>query len=138
MLTYVHTSVLDSTAQTVVNTVNTEGVMGKGLAKAFRTRYPEMFTKYRELCELGQFKIGQLWLWKGNGQWVLNFPTKTTWRRPSEVRYVEAGLRKFVDTYQQRGITSISFPRLGCGNGGLDWQRQVRPLMEKFLSVLPI
>jgi O-acetyl-ADP-ribose deacetylase (regulator of RNase III) len=138
MLTYLHTSVLDSDAQTVVNTVNTDGVMGKGLAKEFKRRYPEMYRRYRELCKTGGFKVGQLWLWKGNGQWVLNIPTKTTWRRPSEVAYVEAGLRKFADTYEERGITEISFPRLGCGNGGLDWETQVRPIMEQYLSPLPI
>lgn len=138
MLTYVRTSVLDSDAQTVVNTVNTEGVMGKGIAAVYKRRYPRMYKRYRELCKAGKFKVGQLWLWKENGQWILNFPTKTTWRRPSEVSYIEAGLRKFVDTYEERGITEISFPRLGCGNGGLDWETQVRPVMERYLSRLPI
>ena len=138
MLTYVRTSVLDCDTQTVVNTVNTDGVMGKGIAAAYKRRYPEMYKRYRELCKAGNFKVGQLWLWKENGQWILNFPTKTTWRRPSEVSYIEAGLRKFVDTYEERGITEISFPLLGCGNGGLDWGTQVQPLMERYLNRLPI
>lgn len=138
MLTYVRTSVLDSDAQTVVNTVNTDGVMGKGIAAVYKRRYPEMYKRYRELCKAGKFKVGQLWLWKENGQWILNFPTKTTWRCPSEVSYLEAGLRKFVDTFEERGITEISFPLLGSGNGGLDWETEVRPVMERYLSRLPI
>ncbi len=138
MLTYAHTSILDAHTQTVVNTVNTVGVMGKGIAKAYKERYPKMYRRYRELCKAGKFEIGQLWLWKGNGQWVLNLPTKTTWRRPSELSYVEAGLQKFVDSYEERGITEISFPCLGCGNGGLDWGTQVKPIMERYLCPLPI
>ena len=138
MLTYLHQSILESDAQTVVNTVNTVGVMGKGLAKEFRQRHPEMYKRYRELCQEGKFTIGQLWLWKEEDQWVLNFPTKTTWRRPSKLEYIEAGLQKFVDNYEIRGITEIAFPRLGCGNGGLDWETQVQPLMERYLQPLPI
>lgn len=137
MLIYHRTSILKSQAQTVVNTVNTVGVMGKGLASAFKTRYPDMFKAYRELCKTGQFDIGQLWLWKGPDQWILNFPTKKHWRRPSKLSYIEAGLRKFVAQYEQRGIREIAFPRLGCGNGGLDWD-DVRSLMERYLSPLPI
>lgn len=137
MLTYHRTSILKSQAQTVVNTVNTVGVMGKGLASAFKARYPEMFKAYREICKAHCLDIGQLWLWKGPDQWVLNFPTKKHWRRPSKLSYIEAGLRKFVAQYEQRGIREIAFPRLGCGNGGLDWD-DVRPLMERYLSPLPI
>jgi hypothetical protein len=69
---------------------------------------------------------------------VLNFPTKKHWRQPSKPEYIEQGLKKFVDTYHVYGITSISFPLLGCGNGELDWETQVRPLMEKYLQPLPI
>lgn len=137
MLTYHRTSILTSTAQTVVNTVNTVGVMGKGLAAAFKARYPDMFKTYQGLCRSGKFDIGMLWLWKGPDQWVLNFPTKKHWRHPSKLSYIEAGLEKFVSEYEHRGIREISFPRLGCGNGGLEWAN-VRPLMERFLAPLPI
>lgn len=137
MLCYHRTSILTSQAQTVVNTVNTIGVMGKGLASAFKSRYPEMFKAYRKLCQDGLLDIGKLWLWKGPDQWVLNFPTKKHWRAPSKLEYVETGLQKFVEQYEQRGITEIAFPRLGCGNGGLDWV-EVRPLMELYLRKLPI
>ena len=137
MLTYIRKSILGSNAQTVVNTVNTVGVMGKGLAAEFKKRYPDMFRRYRDLCLSGKFQMGQLWLWKGPNQWVLNFPTKKHWRKPSQISYVEMGLKKFVQSYEERGITEIAFPRLGCGNGGLDWD-EVRPLMEQYLSRLPI
>lgn len=137
MLTYLSTSLLTSSVQTVVNTVNTVGVMGKGLAAEFKKRYPEMFKRYRELCRADRFHVGQLWLWKGPDQWVLNFPTKEHWRNPSQISYIQAGLQKFVESYQERGITEIAFPRLGCGNGGLDWG-EVRPLMERYLARLPI
>lgn len=137
MLTYHRTSLLTSQAQTAVNTVNTVGVMGKGLAAAFKARYPDMGKAYRKLCAEGQIKIGQLWLWKAPDQWVLNFPTKKHWRNPSKLSYIEAGLKKLVAHYEERGIREIAFPRLGCGNGELDWN-DVRPLMERYLRSLPI
>lgn len=137
MLTYHRTSILDSRAQTLVNTVNTVGIMGKGLAHEFKLRNPTMFARYKELCDQGLLGIGQLWLWKGSRQWVLNFPTKRHWRQPSKIEFIEAGLRKFVLEYEHRGIREIAFPRLGCGNGGLDWD-DVRPLMERYLRPLPI
>ncbi len=137
MLTYHRTSLLTSTAQTVVNTVNTVGVMGKGIAAAFKARYPEMFQTYQKLCREKKLDVGMLWLWKASDQWVLNFPTKRHWRNPSKLEYIEAGLKKFAAEYERRGIREISFPRLGCGNGGLDW-KDVRPLMERYLAMLPI
>ena len=137
MLQFIHSSILDSQAQTVVNTVNTVGVMGKGLAHAFREKYPQMFAAYKNLCDKKQFNVGQLWLWRGSNQWVLNFPTKKHWRNPSRIEYIEDGLEKFVANYEARGIREISFPRLGCGNGGLQWEL-VKPVMEKYLGNLPI
>lgn len=137
MLTYHRTSILTSQAQTVVNTVNIVGVMGKGLASSFKARYPDMFKAYRKLCDEKRFGIGELWLWKGPDQWVLNFPTKKHWRNPSKLSYVEAGLKKFAAQHEQRGIREAAFPRLGCGNGGLDWG-DVRAMMEHYLSALPI
>ncbi len=137
MLQFIHSSILDSQAQTVVNTVNTVGVMGKGLAHAFREKYPAMFATYKKLCDNHQLVVGKLWLWRGENQWVLNFPTKKHWRHPSKLEYIESGLAKFVANYESRGIREISFPRLGCGNGGLNWE-DVRPLMEKYLGDLPI
>ena len=138
MITYVVCDLFTSPARTLVNTVNTVGVMGKGIAKDFKTIYPEMFARYQELCEKKQFDVGQLWLYRTPNKWVLNFPTKKHWRSPSHPDYIEAGLRTFAANYHVNGITSISFPLLGCGNGELDWENQVRPLMEQFLGPLPI
>ncbi len=137
MLTYHRTSALDSNAQTVVNTVNCVGVMGKGIAAEYKDRYPEMFKAYKVICDNGELSPGRLWLWKGPSQWVLNFPTKVHWRQPSRLEWIEAGLEKFASEYETRGITEISFPRLGCGHGNLKWS-DVKPLMERYLSCLPI
>ena len=112
--------------------------MGKGIAKEFKKIYPEMFEKYQKLCEENIFTIGKLWLYKTTNKWILNFPTKTTWRKPSKIEYIEKGLKTFVKGYAKLGITSIAFPPLGCGNGELNWEKQISPLMEKYLKPLPI
>ena len=104
----------------------------------FKRHFPEMYTKYRELCEKGDFNVGSLWLYKTPNKWVLNFPTKRHWRQPSRIEYVESGMKKFVETYSSMGIHSIAFPPLGCGKGQLDFRSQVQPLMEKYLQPLPI
>ncbi|MCL6283630.1 macro domain-containing protein [Ruegeria sp. 2012CJ41-6] len=137
MLQFHRTSLMTSSAQTVVNTVNTVGVMGKGLAAAFKERYPDMFAEYKILCKQGELAPGSSWLWKGVDQWVLNFATKKHWRNPSKIEYIHDGLVEFRRTYEAMGIREIAFPRLGCGNGGLDWE-VVRPLMVDLLHDLPI
>lgn len=134
MITYVAGSLFESPASVLVNTVNTVGVMGKGVAAAFRRLYPEMYGEYRRLCEAGKIDIGTLWLYRTQHKSVLNFPTKKHWRNPSRPEYIEAGLKAFVRMYQVAGITSVAFPALGCGNGGLDFERQVQPLMERYLK----
>jgi len=137
MIQYVEGNIFDSPAQVIVNTVNTVGVMGKGLALSFRQRYPDMFQRYKKVCERRQLTIGKLMLFYEQDHWLLLFPTKENWRNPSKLEYIEKGLLKFVDTYAEKNIVSIAFPRLGCGNGELDWNA-VRPLMEKYLKPLPI
>lgn len=121
--------------QVIVNAVNCVGVMGKGIAWAFKLRYPMMFELYKQHCQDKQMSIGKLWLYKGNesGHWVLNFPTKVHWKDTSKVDYIEKGLQKFLDTYKNKGIRSIAFPILGTDNGGLDKQT-VLDLMQKYLS----
>lgn len=137
MLTYIKGDLLSSPAQVLVNTVNTVGVMGKGIALEFKNKYPEMFKLYQKKCEDKSFDNGKLLLWKKDDKWILLFPTKKHWRSPSQIFYIEEGLEKFVRTYEKLGIESIAFPKLGCGNGGLDWN-EVRPIMEKYLKNLPI
>lgn len=137
MLQIIHSSIFDSPAQTLVNTVNTVGVMGKGIAKSFKARYPDMFREYKDLCDRHVLTIGTLHCWRSPSRWVLNFPTKTTWKRPSKIEFIEDGLKTFATHYKTLGIQSISFPPLGCGNGQLDWA-QVRPVMLKYLFDLDI
>jgi len=137
VISYIKGDIFNSPAQVLVNTVNTVGVMGKGIALEFKNRYPEMFKVYQKECDENNFDIGNLLLWKKEDKWVLLFPTKKHWRSKSEIYYIEKGLDKFVQTYEVLGIESIAFPRLGCGNGGLEWN-VVQPIMEKHLKNLPI
>jgi len=137
MITYVNGNLFDSEAQVLVNAVNTVGVMGKGIAKAFKDRYPEMFRQYRDLCKQERFDVGMLWIYKSPDKWILNFPTKKHWRSKSKLEYVESGLQKFVEIYESENIESVAFPQLGCGLGGLNWETEVQPLMENYLSDLP-
>ncbi|MCI6744776.1 macro domain-containing protein [Stecheria intestinalis] len=137
MIRYIEGDMFKSPAQVLVNTVNTVGVMGKGVALEFKKRYPDMFQAYREVCDKRKLKIGTLMLFYEPDHWVLLFPTKENWRNPSRIEYIEAGLAKFRRTYAEKGITSVAFPRLGCGNGELNWS-DVQPVMEKFLQDLPI
>ena len=137
MIEYIEGDIFESPAQVIVNTVNTVGVMGKGLALSFKQRYPEMFERYKSVCEKHLLTVGKLMLFYEADHWLLLFPTKENWRNPSKLEYIEKGLMKFVQTYAEKNITSIAFPRLGCGNGELDWN-DVKPLMERYLKKLPI
>ena len=138
MITYIDGDLFESPAKVLVNTVNTRGVMGKGIALQFKRIYPDMFKEYRNHCEHNRLTIGTLFLWKTPHKWVLNFPTKEHWRNPSRPEYIEKGLQKFVEIHDVLGITSIAFPALGCGNGELDYETQVQPLMESQLGQLSI
>lgn len=140
MIKYVRGDLLKSPAQVLVNTVNTVGVMGAGIALQFKEQYPEMFQKYQLLCKKKLLDIGKLYLWKPtntSSKEILLFPTKKHWLNLSELNWIEAGLQKFVENYERLNIKSIAFPKLGCGNGGLSWH-DVKPSMEKYLGPLPI
>ena len=129
--------IFDSKAHVIVNTVNCKGIMGKGLALAFKQRYPAMFQVYQEECKTGKLRIGRPSLYKQSTPWILNFPTKNDWRLPSKPEYLEKGLEYFVANYKKAGIKSIAFPKLGAQNGKLSWD-EVGPLMVKYLSQLDI
>lgn len=138
MLRYTDTTVFNVGAQTIVNTVNCVGVMGAGLALEFQLRFPEMEKDYVERCNKKRVEVGRPYLYKDYGTpWILNFPTKNHWKYPSKIEWIEQGLRYFSANYQRGGITSIAFPKLGCSNGGLEWDI-VSPLMEKYLQDLDI
>lgn len=138
MITYCQGNLLFSHAQTLVNTVNCVGVMGKGIALQFKLQYPEMYRDYRDACHSGKIRVGSLWLWNAPTHLIVNFPTKQHWRYPSQLPWIEDGLKAFVGLYKAAGVTSVAFPPLGCGNGGLDFPSQVQPLMEQYLAPLPI
>lgn len=128
-------NVFNTNAQTIVNTVNCVGVMGKGIALVFKLRYPQMFEIYKDHCKSKRISPGKLWLYKGerNAPWVLNFPTKYHWKYPSKMEYLELGLKKFLETYENQGIQSVAFPLLGTHNGGLE-KEHVHDLMYSYLS----
>ena len=129
--------IFDSSVQTLVNTVNCRGVMGKGLALQFKLRYPAMFTDYVERCKMGRVRVGEPYLYRTKTVWILNFPTKDDWRRPSRLDYIERGLRYFAAHYHEMGILSVAFPQLGCQNGGLKWT-DVGTMMRRYLAPLGI
>ena len=128
-------NIFNSKCQTLVNTVNCVGVMGKGIALVHRLRYPKMYEEYKDYCNKKLIKPGSLWLYtkQENAPWILSFPTKFHWKYPSKMEWIEQGLQKFVDTYALKGITSIAFPLLGTHNGGLD-TNEVRLLMDQYLN----
>lgn len=131
-------NLFDSKVETLVNTINCVGVMGKGIAAVFKEKYPGMCASYREMCARHEIHTGRLYPYFENGKVrVLNFPTKEHWRSPSKIEYIENGLAWFVQNYEALGIQSIAFPPLGCGNGGLDWD-DVGPIMYEKLVNLPI
>lgn len=130
--------IFESKCSTLVNTINCVGVMGKGIALEFKRRYPDMFMEYVRLCESGSVKPGHPYLYSDlTGTSIINFPTKDNWRSPSKFTYIEAGLEWFRQSYSELGITSVAFPPLGCGNGGLSWD-SIGPAMYKALKDLPI
>lgn len=122
----------------LVNTVNCEGVMGAGIALESSLRYPKMYTKYKKICDDGNLNIGNLWIYKDSSPyWIMNFPTKKSWKLPSKLEYLELGLEKFIETYKQKGVKSIAFPLLGASNGGLN-EKVVLKTMTRYLENLDI
>jgi O-acetyl-ADP-ribose deacetylase (regulator of RNase III)/uncharacterized protein YwgA len=124
--------------QTLVNTVNCVGVMGKGIAQIFKQKFPEMFADYAARCDRGEVRLGRPYLYRDlTGVSIINFPTKSHWRAATRLADVEAGLDYFAKHFKEWGVTSVAFPPLGCGNGGLEWT-MVGPVMYSKLSKLGI
>ena len=129
MIETVTGDLLQSDADALVNTINTEGVMGKGIALRFRRRFPAMYDDYRRACKAGTVQIGHMLVWETGAvtgpRHIVNFPTKRHWRSRSRIADVEAGLTDLARVIRERNIHSIAVPPLGAGNGGLPWP-QVR------------
>lgn len=138
MIQVIMGDMFESKAQTIVNTVNCVGVMGKGIALEFKNRFPDMFEDYVKRCEAKQVHLGQPYLFKRLlPPWILNFPTKEHWRSVSRLQDITEGLRYLRLHYQEWGITSLAVPPLGCGQGQLEWG-VVGPTLYRYLKDLDI
>ena len=142
MIKYLTGNILDSKAEALVNTVNTVGVMGKGIALQFKKAYPNNFKAYNQACKDQQVEIGTLFVSKDENvstgeKIIINFPTKKDWRKPSEYEYIEKGLEDLLNVIDSYKIKSIAIPPLGAGNGGLEWEK-VKIIISKYLSQLDI
>jgi O-acetyl-ADP-ribose deacetylase (regulator of RNase III) len=119
-----------------VNTVNCVGVMGAGVALAFKKRYPDMFREYQLECMANRIAPGKLHIWKApNGERIINFPTKRDWQDPSRYEDIASGLEALRNYLSEQGAISVALPALGCGHGGLDWSR-VSAMIKEALSGL--
>jgi O-acetyl-ADP-ribose deacetylase (regulator of RNase III) len=141
MIEFTQGNLLEARAEALVNTVNTEGVMGKGIALQFKQAFPTMYREYERACAAGEVKLGKMHVVDlgglvGGPRWIINFPTKGHWRAKSRMADVETGLEDLVQVIREAGIQSIALPPLGCGLGGLSWE-QVRPRIEAALAAVP-
>lgn len=127
-----------SNAQTLVNTVNTVGVMGKGIALEFKKRFPDMYEDYRKHCEVRDVRLGRPYLYRRlMPPWILNFPTKDDWRSVTRLKDIIDGMVHLQHHYREWGIESLAVPPLGCGLGQLEW-RVVGPTLYRYLVQLNI
>jgi O-acetyl-ADP-ribose deacetylase (regulator of RNase III) len=133
-------NLLQTDAQALVNTVNCDGFMGKGIALQFKQAWPENFDAYAKACRANEVRPGQMFIWETgrmvNPRYIINFPTKRHWRGKALIEDIQSGLRALVADVRRLDIRSIAVPPLGCGNGGLDWGN-VRPLIESAFAELP-
>jgi O-acetyl-ADP-ribose deacetylase (regulator of RNase III) len=133
-------NLLEADAEALVNTVNTVGVMGKGIALQFKKKFPGNFKAYKRACDNDKVEIGRMFTVPvnvTNPQYIINFPTKQHWKEKSRIEYVREGLEDLLREIESLGIRSIALPPLGCGNGGLDWEGEVRPLIEETFARMP-
>jgi len=139
MIHYTRGNLLEADVEALVNTVNTVGVMGKGVALMFKEAFPDNFQAYAEACNQGEVAVGRMFVTERDvligPRWIINFPTKQHWRSRTRMEWVEAGLADLVRVIQEKGIRSVAVPPLGCGNGGLRWDA-VRPRIEAALNNL--
>lgn len=131
-------NLFESKVQTLVNTVNCVGVMGKGIALEFKKHFPDMFKDYVSRCQSGQVRLGRPYLYKRLvPPWILNFPTKDHWRSMANLNDIVRGLEYLFQHYKEWGIESLAVPPLGCGQGQLEW-RVVGPTLYRYLKQMDI
>lgn len=125
MIKFVQGNLLEAPTEAVTNTVNTVGVMGKGIALMFKERFPDNFKKYEDACKKKEVRIGHMFVTENMAldgpRWIINFPTKQHWRQPTKLDWVINGLKDLRRVLAEKRIRSIAIPPLGCGNGGLEW-----------------
>jgi O-acetyl-ADP-ribose deacetylase (regulator of RNase III) len=142
MLRFTTGNLLDSSAEALVNTVNTVGVMGKGIALQFKQAFPHNFNVYKQACNNGHLTTGKILAVKDRElllgeRLIINFPTKSHWKSLSTYEYIESGLIALVAYLTENPVKSMAMPALGCGNGGLDWAK-VKTMIEDHLSGLEL
>ncbi len=142
MIKYIKGNILESNAQALINTVNTVGIMGKGIALQFKKAYLSNFKAYAEACKRKEIDVGKLFVTHDSNlssgeKMIINFPTKKDWRKPSEYSYIESGLDNLVKIIEEKQIKSVAIPPLGAGSGGLEWEK-VKKIIEQKLSYLNI
>jgi len=124
MIEFVQGDIFDKEVDIRINTVNCVGVMGAGVALAFKQRYPEMFKDYQSACKSGLVRPGVMHIWRSlEGDWIINFPTKRDWKEPSRYEDIDSGLDDLRQYLNSVGPVTVALPALGCGHGGLDWNR---------------
>ena len=139
MIEYTKGNLLEADVDALVNTVNTVGVMGKGIALMFKEAFPENFSAYADACRSKDVQTGKMFITERNAlvgpNWIINFPTKQHWRAKSDPKWIDEGLLDLRKVIANNNIKSIAIPPLGSGNGGLDWQT-VKPKIENILGDL--
>ena len=141
MITTAEGNLLQAPADALINTVNTEGVMGKGIALQFKEAFDLNYRLYRQACKEQRVRVGEMFVTETlelvGPRFIINFPTKRHWKEKSRLEYITDGLEDLKRVITEYGITSVAMPPLGCGNGGLDWQ-QVRPLIVQALAEVAV
>jgi len=139
MISYTSGNLLEDNADALVNTVNTVGVMGKGIALMFKEAFPENFKAYKKACDNKEVVLGKMFVTCSDQligpKWIVNFPTKGHWRYPTRMEWVEKGLEDLKKFIIKNEIKSIAIPPLGAGNGGLNWC-DVKPKIVKVIGSL--
>ena len=136
MIRYVTGDLLVADSEALVNSVNCVGVMGRGVALAFKRRFPDNFKAYRAACDRGELQPGRMFVFETGElmpRLIINFPTKRDWRARSRLADIEAGLSALVAEIERHRIHSIALPVLGCGLGGLEWT-EVKPRIDRALA----
>ncbi len=133
-------NILRAATVALVNTVNCDGFMGRGIAAQFKRAYRDNFLGYEAACKRGEVVPGKMFVFATqqltNPRFIINFPPQRHWRGMRRMEDIEAGLKALVGEVQERHIESIAIPPLGCGLGGLDWA-DVRPRIEQAFARLP-